>query len=74
MCSRFYFAKEILRLAGLENVPIDAAVSKNTSRFFTYPSHTVLENMMMYMTEVYQMPRWEDAIREFMETLKRDTI
>ena len=29
---------------------------------------------MMYMTEVYQMPRWEDAIREFMETLKQDTI
>ncbi len=74
VCSRFYFAKEILRLAGMENVPIDAAVSKKTSQFFPYPSYTVLENMMMYMTEVYQMPRWEEAIREFMETLRRDTV
>lgn len=72
VCSRFYFAKEILRLAGLEHVRVDATVSKMASHFYPHPSYTVLENMMMYMTEVYQMPRWEDAIRDFMEELKRD--
>ena len=61
-CSRAEYAREILRLAGKENVPVTSA-SENTA---LRPRLTLLDNMMLRITGMYQMPDWQDALSEYM--------
>ena len=61
-CSRAEYAREILRLAGKENVPVTSA-SENTA---LRPRFTLLDNMMLRITGLYQMPDWHDALSEYM--------
>lgn len=56
------YAREILRLAGKENVPVTSA-SENTA---LRPRFTLLDNMMLRITGLYQMPDWHDALSEYM--------
>ena len=60
-CSRAEYAREILRLAGKENVPVTSA-SENTA---LRPRFTLLDNMMLRITGLYQMPDWHDALSEY---------
>ena len=61
-CSRAEYAREILRLAGKENVPVTSA-SENTA---LRPRFTLLDNMMLRITGLYQMPDWHDALSAYM--------
>ena len=61
-CSRAEYAREILRLAGKGNVPVTSA-SENTA---LRPRFTLLDNMMLRITGLYQMPDWHDALSEYM--------
>lgn len=59
-CSRFEFAKRILDLAGL---PSQNLVGK----YDEDDAYTIeLEDLMLELTEVYTMPRWEEDLHMYM--------
>lgn len=65
-CSRFDFAKEILIGMGYDGRLVKG-VSAHMDGGHT---STVLENLMMKMTEVYEMSHWQDSLKEYMEEIK----
>ena len=69
VCSRFEFAREILELNGL-NHRLAMAVNANEEGRKT---STHLDNLMMKMTEIYEMPYWKEALKSYVsKTGKED--
>lgn len=68
-CSRFEFAQEIVRLSGhkAEVVPVAAADDKLTAM---RPSYSVLDNMMLRMSGIAQLPEWRLMLERFMRDRK----
>ena len=63
MCSRAEFAHEILRLSGYTDVAVESTAAGETLR----PRFTLLDNMMMRITGIYQMPEWKQALAEYLK-------
>lgn len=64
-CSRYEFAKAILDGMGMDSsVVVPSATGENE------PKSTLLKNMMMKMTDIYQMPLWQDELNAYLKTLK----
>ena len=64
-CSRDEFAREIIRLAGLDitikgvsNIEDEVAVKR--------PAYTILDNLMLRLLENTEMPHWKVALAEYM--------
>lgn len=68
-CSRFEFAKEIVRLAGL-SVELQAVDSKEDELTVQRPAYTILDNLMLRLLENYQLPHWKEALADYMNTFK----
>lgn len=67
MCTRYEFAKTILVLMGY-----DTALAKGTfSENHGGQTSTLLENLMMKMTDIYSMPQWLDALKAHVEVAKK---
>lgn len=65
-CSRMEFAQEILRLAGKDlKLNPAAAADVPTAR----PDYAVLDNFILRIIDVYEMPTWQESLKEFMEAL-----
>lgn len=62
MCSRAEFAHEILRLSGYTDVSVESTAAGETLR----PRFTLLDNMMMRITGIYQMPEWKQALADYL--------
>ncbi|MEE0800563.1 MAG: dTDP-4-dehydrorhamnose reductase [Gemmiger sp.] len=66
-CSRYDFAREILRDAGLEDRltlhPVRSADAGGV------PCYTVLDNMMLRLDKIPQPRPWRTALREYIRTL-----
>ena len=62
-CSRYEFAERALLAAGL---PTDCLVRSFGKR----PRYTILDNLMMKITGVYQMPQWENDLAAYFQTHK----
>lgn len=60
-CSRYEFAEEILRLAGKEGKL--CAVKKEEDK---RPAFTVLDNLMMRISDMEETMDWKTALKEFM--------
>ena len=65
VCSRYEFAQEILRLAGKQEQlnPVPTPQSDLSS---ARPAYAVLDNFILRIIEVYDMPQWNDSLAEFM--------
>lgn len=63
-CTRYEFAKTILEYAGLNQIQLEATF---TEKGTTKAKYTLLRNLMMEITGLYQMPYWKDALKEYME-------
>ncbi len=65
VCSRFEFAQEILKLAGKQGLlnPVPTPQSDLSS---ARPAYAVLDNFILRIIEVYDMPQWKDSLAEFM--------
>lgn len=63
-CSRYEFAEEILRLSG-KNLKLNPAAAADvpTAR----PAYAVLDNFILRIIDVYDMPTWQESLKEFME-------
>ena len=64
--SLYEFAKEILRLAGKEEQlnPVPTPQSDLSS---ARPAYAVLDNFILRIIDVYEMPGWKDSLEEFMK-------
>ena len=66
VCNRYEFAKEILRLAGKEEQlnPVPTPQSDLSS---ARPAYAVLDNFILRIIDVYEIPGWKDSLEEFMK-------
>jgi dTDP-4-dehydrorhamnose reductase len=65
-CSRWQFANEILRLAGLDNVTNTPILGKEFKRASTPPPYGVLHNLAGAAIGITLRP-WQEALAEYME-------
>lgn len=64
-CHRREFIEEAIRLAGYEaNIEV---VDEDVLR----PPFSVLDNMMMRITGIYQMPTWQDDLKAYIDRRKK---
>jgi dTDP-4-dehydrorhamnose reductase len=65
ICSRLEFAKSILSLSGYDEALACPSESPEISS-------TLLENLMMKMTGVYEMPDWKSALNSYISKTKEE--
>lgn len=65
MCSRYEFAKEIVRLSGKE-VNIEPLAAGENPSMVNRPRYTLLDNFMLRVSGLYEMPHWKDSLAQFM--------
>lgn len=64
-CSRYEFAKAILEYAGKsDQMEIRPVLSKDKSR----PAYSVLDNMMMRLTDMEEPKEWRVALKEYLQS------
>lgn len=64
MCTRNEFAKFVLKEMGYETSLARGVFSDGDQ------SSTLLDNLMMKMTQVHEMPSWQDALKAYIEKVK----
>ena len=64
-CSRYEFAEEILKLTGktLKLNPALAADVPTAAR----PAYAVLDNFILRIIDLYDMPTWQESLKEYLE-------
>ena len=65
VCSRFEFAQEILKLAGKQGL-LNSVPTPQSDLSSARPAYAVLDNFILRIIEVYDMPQWKDSLAEFM--------
>lgn len=65
MCSRYEFAQEILKAAGKE-VEMKAVPTKELDLSYARPAYAVLDNFILRIIDLYQMPEWKESLQEYM--------
>lgn len=65
ICNRYEFAKEIVRLAG-KDVKIFPVSTKDAEYCSARPTFTVLDNFLIKVLSLHEMPTWIDALEEYM--------
>lgn len=68
-CSRYEFAKEILTLAGLE-AELKPVPTRESELSSVRPAYAVLDNFILRIIDVYEMPGWRASLEEYMEEWK----
>lgn len=71
MCSRYEFAKVILKLAGITDVTIEPVLSTSGESVVSRGRYTILDNLMMKLTDSYEMPQWRDALSDYINSLNK---
>lgn len=71
VCSRFEFAQEILNLAG-KKIKLNPVSSKESRFSSGRPVYAVLDNFILRIIDVYDMPDWRVSLKEYMNELKED--
>lgn len=69
VCSRYEFAQEILKLAGMET-GLRAVPTAESQLSSARPAYAVLDNFILRIIDPYQMPQWKDSLKEYMEERK----
>lgn len=69
-CTRHEFAQAILSQMGYD---VSLAREVHAEKDGSLVS-TLLENLMMKMTEIYTMPQWMDALKDYVELVKKERM
>lgn len=69
VCSRYEFAQEILKLAEMET-GLRAVPTAESQLSSARPAYAVLDNFILRIIDLYQMPQWKDSLKEYMEERK----
>lgn len=69
LCTRYEFAKEVVRLSGHETkvIPVPANQDKLTAM---RPSYSVLDNFMLRMSQIELLPDWKVMLEQYMSVRK----
>jgi dTDP-4-dehydrorhamnose reductase len=70
-CSRFDFAKEIARLAGMGEIPISPILSAEWPRPSKPPLHAILSDAVASSLGLSMRP-WREALAEYVSTLPKE--
>ena len=65
--SRFDYAKEILKVAGLETVKVEPAKSAELHCVVKRPAYSVLDNTKFERLTQHKMRPWQDALKGYMD-------
>ena len=69
VCSRLEFAEEILRLAGKNNQIISGNPEEHHISTIR-PDYAVLDNFILRIIDVYEMPDWKTSLEEYLKEWK----
>ena len=65
-CSRYEYAQEILRLAG-SKVKLTPVTAKEDLLTAMRPSYSVLDNLMLRMSDIKGLPDWKSSLESYMK-------
>ena len=68
--SRWEWAREVLRLAGWGEVPVEPSVSSEWPAPAARPAFSVLRRFALELRGADDMPPWQDALARFVEELR----
>lgn len=71
-CSRYEFAKEILRLTGKE-AEIIPVPTKDSAFSSVRPAYAVLDNFILRILNMYEMPEWKVSLEKFVKEMQGGT-
>lgn len=66
VCNRYEFAKEILRLAG-KDMKMESVPTRMSELSSSRPAFAALDNFILRIIDVYEMPSWQESLVEYME-------
>ncbi len=65
-CSRYEFAQEILKLSG-QTLKLKTMAYSEIERESVRPAYAVLDNFILRIIDVYDMPDWKESLQEYIE-------
>ena len=65
VCNRYEFAQEILKLAG-KQINLRPVMTSESDLSSARPAYAVLDNFILRIINVYDMPEWKTSLREYM--------
>ena len=65
VCNRHEFAQEILRLSG-KKIELKAVPTEQSDLSAVRPPYAVLDNFLLRIIDMYDMPDWKESLEEFM--------
>ena len=71
VCSRYEFAQEILKLAG-KDIELRAVPTEQSDLSAVRPPYAVLDNFILRIINVYEMPDWRASLKEYMDERMED--
>ena len=71
VCNRYEFAQEVLRLAG-KNTTLKSVPTEQSYLYSVRPPYAVLDNFILRIIEVYDMPDWKESLKAYMDERKED--
>lgn len=73
VCSRYEFAQEILRLSGRsKRITLKPVATPDAEISSARPAYTVLDNFILDILGGYEFPDWKDALKEYLDHLKKE--
>ena len=66
ICNRYEFAQEILRLAG-KTIELKSVPTEQSDLSSVRPPYAVLDNFILRIIEMYDMPEWKESLKEYMD-------
>ena len=71
VCNRYEFAQEVLHLAG-KNTTLKSVPTEQSDLSSVRPTYAVLDNFILRIIEVYDMPDWKESLKVYMDERKED--
>ena len=71
VCNRYEFAQEVLKLAG-KQITLRPVVTSESDLSSARPAYAVLDNFILRIINVYDMPDWRASLKEYMDERMED--
>ena len=71
VCNRYEFAQEVLKLAG-KRITLRPVVTSESDLSSARPAYAVLDNFILRIINVYEMPDWRASLKEYMDERAED--
>ena len=71
VCNRYECAQEVLKLAG-KRITLRPVVTSESDLSSARPAYAVLDNFILRIINVYEMPDWRASLKEYMDERMED--